>query len=108
MRMMRYKDSYWQDAAGGERTYILKDQGTRIMGLSANLEYMSWIIKSEIDRFEQPEINFIYNYALLGVGHTFGDFTPMYTRLQYTTAADPIEARKTEYFSLRWNFCRGG
>jgi hypothetical protein len=102
--VMTYKDSYWQDGADGAKNYLIQDQPTRIMGLSANLDYKNWVIRTEVDRFEQTSLNFIYNYALLGVGYSIGDFTPMITRSQYTTAAEPIEARQTTMLSLRWNF----
>jgi len=111
LMMMQYKDSYWQDAPGGGRNYLVQDQPTKIVGISANLDYKNWIVKSELDLYEQnddaKELNNIYKYALLGVGYSFGDFTPMYTRSQYTTVnPDYLEARSSEYFSLRWNFMK--
>lgn len=107
--MMHHDDSVWQDQ-GGVRTDIYADQPTRIMGLSANLDYKNWLVKSELDRFEQVDaskgINNIYKYALIGVGHSFGNWTPMYTFSRYRTVAEPIEGRNTQYLSLRWDFAQ--
>ncbi|MES2075747.1 MAG: hypothetical protein V4462_09040 [Pseudomonadota bacterium] len=105
---MWYKDSTWQDAPGGGRTMLVDGQGTRIMGLSANMDYKNWLIKSEVDRYEQVDaargINNIYKYALVGVGYQYGAWTPMYTFSRYRTVTEPIEGRNTQYLSLRWDF----
>ncbi len=107
---MTYKDNLWQDAAGGGRNYLLgiQDQRTRIMGISANLDKNNWLIKSELDRYEQVDkekgLNGIYKYALFGVGYQFGKWTPMFTMSRYRTVAAPIEGRNTRYASLRWDF----
>lgn len=105
---MWYKDSTWQDAPGGGRTMLVDNQGTRIMGLSANMDYKNWLIKSEVDRYEQVDagkgINNIYKYALVGVGYQYGAWTPMYTFSRYRTVTEPIEGRNTQYLSLRWDF----
>ncbi len=104
--VMWYKDSVWQDE-GGVRTTLLDGQSTRIMGFSANLDQNNWIVRAEIDRYSQVDaskgLNFVYKYALLGFGYQYGDWTPMFTMSQYTTVAEPIEARKTKYLSLRWD-----
>ncbi|NEX63004.1 hypothetical protein [Noviherbaspirillum galbum] len=106
---MRHEDSVWQDA-GGVRTDLYKDQPTRIMGISANLDYKNWLVKTEVDRFEQVDlskgINNIYKYALVGIGYNFGKLTPMYTFSRYRTVAEPIEGRNTQYLSLRWDFMK--
>ena len=108
--MMRHNETAWQDGADGTASYIYQDQPTKIMGISANMDYKNWQIKSELDRFEQVDpakgINNVYKYALIGVGYNFGAWTPMYTYSQYTTVAEPIESRKTQYLSLRWDFMK--
>jgi len=105
--LFHYKDSTWQDTAGG-RSYFVQDQSTRIGGLSANMDYKNWLIKSELDRYEQVDpgkgLNNVYKYALVGVGYQWDAWTPMYTFSRYTTVAEPIEARNTQYLSLRWDF----
>ena len=107
---MTYKDNLWQDAPGGGRNYLLgvQDQRTRIMGISANLDYNNWLVKSELDRYEQVDeakgLNGIYKYALFGVGYQYGKWTPMLTMSRYRTVATPIEGRNTRYASLRWDF----
>jgi hypothetical protein len=106
--MMWYKDTTWQDVPGGGRTTLIDAEGTRIMGISANMDYKDWLVKSELDRYEQTDaakgINNIYKYALIGVGYQYGAWTPMYTFSRYTTVTEPIEARNTQYLSLRWDF----
>lgn len=106
--MMWYKDTTWQDAPGGGRTTLIDGESTRIMGISANMDYKDWLVKSELDRYEQTDaakgINNIYKYALIGVGYQYGAWTPMYTFSRYTTVTEPIEARNTQYLSLRWDF----
>ena len=112
LMLMHYKDNLWQTAANGSRSYLLQvqDQGTRIMGLSANMDYKNWLVKSEVDRYEQVDaakgLNGIYKYALFGVGYQFGAWTPMWTMSRYRTVAAPIEGRNTSYLSLRWDFAK--
>ena len=110
--LMHYKDSLWQDGPNGSRNYLLQvqDQSTRIMGISANMDYKNWLVKTEVDRYEQVDaakgLNGIYKYALAGVGYQFGAWTPMFTMSRYRTVAAPIEGRNTRYLSLRWDFRR--
>ena len=105
---MRYQDSVWQEPSGSSRLNIINDQATKIMGLSANMDYKNWLVKAEIDRYEQVDaskgLNNVYKYALVGVGYQFGKWTPMYTFSKYTTVQEPIEARNSQYLSLRWDF----
>jgi hypothetical protein len=107
--LMHHNDSIWQENAG-VRTDILDHQSTRIMGLSANMDYKNWLIKTEVDRFEQVDlskgINNVYKYLLAGVGYTYGNWTPMYTFSRYRTIAAPIEGRNSQYLSLRWDFMK--
>ncbi len=106
--IMKHRSTVWQDNADGSRNTLLDNKYTRIVGLAANLDYNNWIVKAEVDRFEQVDkpagINNIYKYALLGVGRSFGNWTPMYTMSRYTTVNEPIEGRRTQYLSLRWDF----
>ena len=106
--IMKHRDTVWQDAPGGGRTTLMDNQFTRIIGLAGNIDYNNWIVKAEIDRFEQvnPDLGIrnIYKYALLGVGYNYGNWTPMYTMSRYTTVTQPIEGRRSQYFSLRWDF----
>ena len=105
---MRYKDTLWQDQVGGGKLYLVNNQSTQIMGVSANMDYKNWLIKAEVDRYQQVDaskgLNNIYKYALVGVGYQFGSWTPMYTYSQYNTVNEPTEGRKTQYLSLRWDF----
>jgi hypothetical protein len=108
--VMKHRANVYQDNPDGSRNYILENKFTRIVGLAANLDYKNWIVKTEIDRFEQVDIpagiRNIYKYSLVGVGYNWGNFTPMYTRSRYTTVTAPIEGRRTQYFSLRWDFAK--
>ncbi|MES2298491.1 MAG: hypothetical protein V4582_15710 [Pseudomonadota bacterium] len=110
--MMTYKDSTWQEDAQGNRSYLLQvqDQKTRIMGLSVNMDYKNWLVKTEVDRYLQTDdvkgLNNIYKYALFSVGYQFGNWTPMYSQSRYRTVASPIEGRDTRYVSLRWDFAK--
>jgi hypothetical protein len=109
LMMMRYHDDLWQsNPTDGSRVTLVDNQSTKIVGLAANMDYKNWLIKSEIDRFEQVDvskgINFVYKYALLGVGYQYGAWTPAYTFSRYTTVAEPVEGRSTRYLSLRWDF----
>lgn len=106
---MRYKDTLWQDV-GGVRTTLIDQQSTKIMGISANMDYKNWLVKTEIDRYEQVDpakgLNGIYKYALAGVGYQYGAWTPMLTMSRYRTVMSPIEGRNTRYASLRWDFAK--
>lgn len=106
--VMKHRDTVWQDGPGGSKVTLMDSQYTRIMGLAANMDYKNWVVKAEIDRFEQKNpakgINNIYKYALLGVGYTFDNLTPMYTVSRYTTVTEPVEGRRSQYLSLRWDF----
>jgi hypothetical protein len=106
---MRYKDSTWQ-GSGAARVNLIEDQSTKIMGVSANMDYKNWLIKTEVDRYEQVDaskgLNGIYKYALAGVGYQYGAWTPMVTMSRYRTVLEPIEGRNTRYLSLRWDFMK--
>lgn len=108
--LMTYRDSTWQDNSDGSRSYVVNNQFTRIAGLSANLDYNNWVVRSEVDRYEQvalPAIDNIYKYALLGVGYTFnGNFTPMLSFSRYRTVLEPIEGRDSYYVGFRWDFMK--
>lgn len=107
--LMTFKDSLWQESANGVRNYLLniQDQRTRIMGLSVNMDYKNWLIKTELDRYEQVDaskgLNGIYKYALASVGYQYGAVTPTFSMSRYRTVAAPIEGRDTKYVSLRWD-----
>ncbi|MFA9218796.1 MAG: hypothetical protein ACEQSK_17060, partial [Sphingomonadaceae bacterium] len=105
--LMRYNDTTWPDGAAGGVT-LVDGQQTRIAGLSVNLDYRDWLLKSELDRYQQVDrargINNVYHYALFGAGYQFGAWTPMLTYSRYRTVAEPVEARNTRYLSLRWDF----
>lgn len=110
--LMTYKDSLWQEDAAGARNYLLQvqDQRTRIMGVSVNMDYKNWLVKTEVDRYEQVDaskgLNGIYKYALVSVGYQYGAFTPAFSMSRYRTVAAPIEGRNTQYLSLRWDFAK--
>jgi hypothetical protein len=108
--VMVYHDSTWQNV-GGADTYYVNKVHTRIVGLSGNVDYKNWLVRTEFDRFEQNPTSparFVYNYLLAGVGYRVGDFTPMYTFSRYATEPNnfpqSVEARNTSYFSVRWDF----
>lgn len=107
--LMHYKDTTWQDLPGG-RTTLVDNESTRIMGLSVNMDYKNWLVKTEVDRYEQIDagrgLNNVYKYALAGVGYQLGSWTPMYTFSRYRTVTEPIEGRNTQYLSLRWDFMK--
>jgi hypothetical protein len=107
LMMMHHTDRVWQNNADGSTSVITDDLSTRIMGFSANADFKDWVVRSEFDRFEQKAVNFIYNYALLGVGYHIGPVTPMVTFSHYNTQPNPytsVEARNTRYYSVRWDF----
>lgn len=107
---MRYKDTLWQDLPDGSRNTLIDRQPTKIMGVSVNMDYKNWLIKSEVDRYEQVDpskgLNGIYKYALFGVGYQYGAWTPMLTMSRYRTVMEPIEGRNSRYISMRWDFRR--
>ncbi|MBV1775746.1 hypothetical protein KSF73_08455 [Burkholderiaceae bacterium DAT-1] len=92
------------------QTVWLDNQFTRIMGLAANVDYKNWIVRAEIDKFYQKnldQVQNIYRYYLLGVGYKFGDYTPMITQSHYMTdplPGVPAEGRTTTSLALRWDF----
>jgi len=105
--LMHHKETeIINDPVLGQSTPV-NDASTTIMGLSANMDYKSWLIKTEIDHFSQVDqtqgLNNVYKYALVGVGYNYKGFTPMYTYSRYRTVAQPIEGRDTQIFSLRWD-----
>jgi hypothetical protein len=106
--VMKHRATIWQDNPDGSRNTLLDDKFTRIKGLAVNVDYNNWILKAEVDRFEQIDqpngINNIYKYALLGVGRSFGNWTPTFTVSRYSTVTQPVEGRSSKYLSLRWDF----
>ena len=111
---MIYRDTVSQDAFNGAPATTLTDhQFTRIRGLAANLDYKDWIVRSEVDRFEQnPDLpsRAVYQYALLGGGYRFdtskGSVTPMLTYSTYKTLPNTltsVEGRNTWTLGARWD-----
>ncbi len=111
MMMTHHENTTLIDSTGASTKYN-DSQFTRIIGLSANVDYQNWLLRSEINRFAQrphEPTKFIYDYALLGVGYKMGQFTPMLTYSQYMTAENtlvPQEGRRTTYLSMRWDFAK--
>ena len=111
--IMKYRDDIWQDNPGGPPTTLTgsPSEFTRIEGLAANLDYKNFIVRSEIDRYQQIDlpngVDNVYKYMLIGAGYTFfGNLTPMYTFSRYRTVAEPIEGRNTQNISVRWDFMK--
>ena len=104
--VMKYRDN--TEVTTTPVTSIVSNQFTRIEGLSANVDYENWVVRGEIDRYQQQsksrDINNVYKYNLLGVGYKIGDFTPMLTHSRYTTVTQPIEAQSTNSLVVRWDF----
>ena len=104
--VMKYRDN--TEVMTQPITNVVTNQFTRIEGLSANVDYDNWVVRGEIDRYQQQStslgIDNVYKYNLLGVGYQIGDFLPMITHSQYTTVAEPIEAQSTNSVVVRWDF----
>ncbi|MET3109008.1 hypothetical protein AAKU67_003903 [Oxalobacteraceae bacterium GrIS 2.11] len=102
--VMKYRDHV---ALMGSAPYV-DNAFTRLEGLSANIDYQNWVVRAEIDHYQQVStavgLDNVYKYNLLGVGYKFGDFTPMLTHSYYTTVAAPIESQSTNSVVLRWDF----
>ncbi len=109
--VMKYRDTDSYSISGAPANGIT-NQFTRIEGLSGNMDYNNWVVRAEIDRYQQKslalEIDNVYKYSLLGVGYKIGDFTPMVTHSQYTTGAyypgTYVEAQSTNSLVVRWDF----
>ena len=111
--VMKYRDTTEIYFTGTPTTGV-SNLFTRIEGLSANMDYENWLVRAEIDRYQQVStavnIDNIYKYNLFGVGYKWGDFTPMITHSQYTTVAQNpallqfIEAQSTNSLVVRWDF----
>lgn len=60
---------------------ILVDNGMqRIYGLSANIDYDNWLMRSELSKFDRwQDMGYKSNAAMVSLGYHFGDLTPMLT-----------------------------
>ena len=111
--VMKYRDNS-EIFYPGAPTPGVTNLFTRIEGLSANMDYGNWLVRAEIDRYQQVSVavnvNNIYKYNLIGVGYKLGDFTPMVTHSEYTTTSENpslgqyIEAQSTNSVVVRWDF----
>ena len=75
--MMHMNDIVWRDRAGGAPSTTIVDKYSQFAGLSMNMDYKNFLIKSEIDRADVSVGK--YKYGLLGIGYQLGAWTPMYT-----------------------------
>jgi hypothetical protein len=80
-------------------------------GLSANMDYKNFVVRTELNRFVRPSVEDHYSIFLLGVGYRFGDFLPMVThaRFKENFKTNPLdnEIHNTTSFSVRWDVKSG-
>ncbi|MCE4555383.1 hypothetical protein [Pelomonas cellulosilytica] len=55
----------------------------RIYGLSANVDWDDWLLRSEYSVFDRSGYSYRSQAYMLGVGRRFGDFTTLVTRTNY-------------------------
>lgn len=76
-------------------------------GLSSNIDYKNFVIRTEINRFERPSVKDIYNIYFVGAGYRIGDFLPMLTyssfKEDFKTSPSENEIHNTKSFSVRWD-----
>lgn len=78
-------------------------------GITGNVDYGNFVLRSEINRFVRPDApKDIYNVFFLGGGYRFGDWLPMltYSRFSEDFKDDPTanEKHNTWIATLRWDF----
>lgn len=101
---MTFRDNITTYNPDGTSSELSKNVFTRIMGASVNVDYNNIVLRTELNRFEQVPQNFIYNYYLVSGGYKIGNVTPLLTFSQYSTQQYPIEARRSTYLGVRWDF----
>ncbi|MEO3711740.1 hypothetical protein [Roseateles flavus] len=105
--LMRFDNYQWSDLADGTRRDNLPGYRTTIAGLSFNYDGREWILRSEINRFQQATSDFVYNYFLVGLGYRWHDWTGMATVSRYRTQENnlgfAIEGRRTQSLALRYD-----
>ncbi|MFL6632060.1 MAG: hypothetical protein ACJ8HJ_07075 [Massilia sp.] len=99
--IMRMNDSIWQVDPDGLRTTLVDSRASRVVGVSANMDYKNWLVKSEVQRTDGGIGR--YNYGLLGIGYQLGAWTPMYTFSRYRNE-EQLDIGSTHTASLRWDF----
>lgn len=111
------------DFPGGVKTPInySSDDGTvstptedrlqHFFGLSFNVDYADWLVRSEFNWFyrpyDSPSEDNVYKILLLGVGYRIGDFTPMLTYSEFKedkAVYTFVEEHSTRIATLRWDF----
>ncbi|OWW18980.1 hypothetical protein [Noviherbaspirillum denitrificans] len=78
------------DKAGGVRTQVVGDPSTgrnherqTIYGATANIDYKNWLVRSEYSIFDRSSYSYKSKAYMFGVGHRFGNWTPMFTLTEY-------------------------
>lgn len=109
---MNHQETTVQLPGTASETVLSDHQSTRIRGVSFNVDYQNYILRSELNQFKQrpgAANKFIYNYFLVGAGYKLGQFTPMFTTSRYMTKpseGSSREGRFTRSASVRWDFAK--
>jgi hypothetical protein len=78
-----------------------------IYGMSANVDYENWLVRSELSYFDRwQDMGYKSRAGMLGVGYHVGDYTPMVTYSRFVDAnnyGDPNWKNDSLMFSVRYD-----
>ncbi len=107
--LKRYLYFQPNDADGDTDRYWRNDPKVKMQfaGLSANVDYRNWLLRSELNFFKLPDYTTRYQQMMLGVGYQVGKFTPMLTWSRFLEKPkNDGEAHSTVSFSLRYELAK--
>ncbi len=89
-------------------TPIQNAQFQQALGFAANIDYKSFLLRSEYNIVRRPQMGYIAPSGLLGVGYRVDDVTGMYTYSRYRESKSWLYTQpqrdSTRALTLRWDF----
>lgn len=84
----------------------LADEKQKFYGISANVDFSNFVLRSEYNVFNRPGEENKYYAKLFGVGYRFENVLPMFTVSDFKEEAtwEDEEIHHTKTFSIRWDF----
>ena len=89
-------------------TPIQNAQFQQALGFAANIDYKSFLLRSQYNIVRRPQMGYIAPSGLLGVGYRVDDVTGMYTSSRYRESKSWLYTQpqrdSTRALTLRWDF----
>ncbi|MDT9001171.1 hypothetical protein RQP53_17975 [Paucibacter sp. APW11] len=103
--LIRNKVDQWETDAG-VRSQTTFGKSQLIYGVSANIDWEDWLLRSEYSVFDRSSYAYTARAFMISAGRRFGSLTPMITVSQYresnSFAPDTVQRDHTLSLSLRY------